>query len=135
MVKALLISDDTGFPYYSKHTEAFTGLESSLLSGLISSINLIGQKFTDENILSVKYGEHEPFSYMVIIKKKIHRETKTIYFCFFIFGEFDLQLLKSIATEVFIEIKAEFVKRVVELSHLRKKVNRIIKWEWTTHKT
>ena len=72
MVKALLISDDSGFPYYSKHTEAFTGLESSLLSGLISSISLIGQMFTDENIVTVRYGEHDPFSYMVLIKKKIH---------------------------------------------------------------
>ena len=126
MIKAIFISDNKGIPYYSKYYESFTSLDSPIMSGLLSSITLIGQNLFHLDIATIKFGDHEPFSSLVIITKNIFHETKKIHFCFFITGKYDKSLLNSIATKIFIEIKNEFYNNTPELSHIRLKLNKII---------
>ena len=56
-LKCLLISDDSGIPFYSREFD-FEGIDATLLSGLLSAVGTIGKTLFKQDIATIVFGEN-----------------------------------------------------------------------------
>lgn len=126
MIKAILISDSVGFPFYSRSVNSFEELNKNLFSGLICAIGKIGKKLFHQNLATIHFGDNVSQSHMVIIAKQLFLEKKIIYFAFFIEGECNHILLKEIAASIFIEVKSFLSMPSEDLTQIQGKIDNIL---------
>jgi len=106
MIKLLLITDSTGFPFYSKYFDKkYIQFESTLLSGLISAIGTVGKTLFNEEIATISFGENEANNKIIIVSKELISIGKVIYFVFIVQGNYNFKLMSQLATHIFIETK------------------------------
>jgi len=103
MIKAILVCDSEGYPFYSNKMDPSIGdINPAIFSGLISAIGAIGKQLFKEDIARISYGDKYEIG---IITKELFGDKKLIYFVFLIEGEPDLPLMKKLSTNIFIETK------------------------------
>ena len=127
-LKCLLISDDSGIPFYSREFD-FEGIDATLLSGLLSAVGTIGKTLFKQDIATIVFGENiqpKNESKIIVISKEFFSIKKQIFFVFFYHGEQNMKQLRQLATTLFMESKHSFRDRVPETQQLRKNIDRII---------
>ncbi|MFW9873105.1 MAG: hypothetical protein ACFFG0_08400 [Candidatus Thorarchaeota archaeon] len=124
MIKSILICDSQGYPFYSKKLDPnLDEINPTIFSGLISAIGAIGKKLFKEEIATITYGENYE---IIIITKELLGGRKSIYFVFVIEGDADLQEMKQISTNIFIETKHVLKDPTSAQLDIKEKVNRIL---------
>ena len=127
-LKCLLISDDSGIPFYSREFD-FEGIDATLLSGLLSAVGTIGKTLFKQDIATIVFGENiqpKNASKIIVISKEFFQIKKQIFFVFFYHGEQNMKKLRQLATTIFMEAKHSFRDRTPETQQLRKNIDRII---------
>ena len=124
MIKAILITDSHGSPFYSRSVNDFEELNENLFSGLIGSIGNIGKQLFQQKLATINFGETDSTSHLVIITKEIFSEKKLIYFAFFVEQDCNHILLKDIAAQIFIDTKPFLLQEKAE--DIKDKVNEIL---------
>ncbi|MHA1474144.1 MAG: hypothetical protein ACTSPA_07805 [Promethearchaeota archaeon] len=127
-LKCLLISDDSGIPFYSREFD-FEGIDATLLSGLLSAVGTIGKTLFKQDIATIVFGENiqpKNASKIIVISKEFFQIRKQIFFVFFYHGEQNMKQLRRLATTIFMEAKQSFKNRTPETLQLRKNIDRII---------
>ena len=127
-LKCLLISDDSGIPFYSREFD-FEGIDATLLSGLLSAVGTIGKTLFKQDIATIVFGENiqpKNASKIIVISKEFFQIKKQIFFVFFYHGEQNMKQLRQLATTIFMEAKHSFRDRTPETQKLRKNIDRII---------
>jgi len=127
-LKCLLISDDSGIPFYSREFD-FEGIDATLLSGLLSAVGTIGKTLFKQDIATIVFGENiqpKNASKIIVISKEFFQIKKQIFFVFFYHGEQNMKQLRQLATTIFMESKHSFRDRTPETQQLRKSIDRII---------
>ena len=127
-LKCLLISDDSGIPFYSREFD-FEGIDATLLSGLLSAVGTIGKTLFKQDIATIVFGENiqpKNESKIIVISKEFFQIKKQIFFVFFYHGEQNMKQLRQLATTIFMEAKHSFRDRTPETQQLRKNIDRII---------
>ena len=127
-LKCLLISDDSGIPFYSREFD-FAGIDATLLSGLLSAVGTIGKTLFQQDIATIAFGENiqpKNSSKIIVISKEFFAIKKQIFFVFFYHGEQNMKQLRQLATTIFMEAKHSFRDRTPETQKLRKNIDRII---------
>jgi len=127
-LKCLLISDDSGIPFYSREFD-FEGIDATLLSGLLSAVGTIGKTLFKQDIATIVFGENiqpKNASKIIVISKEFFQIRKQIFFVFFYHGEQNMKQLRQLATTIFMEAKHSFRDRAPETQQLRKSIDRII---------
>jgi len=127
-LKCLLISDDSGIPFYSREFD-FEGIDATLLSGLLSAVGTIGKTLFKQDIATIVFGENiqpKNASKIIVISKEFFQIKKQIFFVFFYHGEQNMKQLRQLATTIFMEAKHSFRDRTPETQQLRKSIDRII---------
>ena len=127
-LKCLLISDDSGIPFYSREFD-FEGIDATLLSGLLSAVGTIGKTLFKQDIATIVFGENiqpKNASKIIVISKEFFQIKKQIFFVFFYHGEQNMKQLRQLATTIFMEAKHSFRDRTPETQQLRKNIDRII---------
>ena len=127
-LKCLLISDDSGIPFYSREFD-FEGIDATLLSGLLSAVGTIGKTLFKQDIATIVFGENiqpKNASKIIVISKEFFQIKKQIFFVFFYHGEQNMKKLRQLATTIFMEAKHSFRDRAPETQQLRKNIDRII---------
>jgi len=127
-LKCLLISDDSGIPFYSREFD-FEGIDATLLSGLLSAVGTIGKTLFKQDIATIVFGENiqpKNESKIVVISKEFFQIKKQIFFVFFYHGEQNMKQLRRLATTIFMEAKQSFRNRTPETQQLRRSIDRII---------
>jgi len=84
-LKCLLISDDSGIPFYSREFD-FEGIDATLLSGLLSAVGTIGKTLFKQDIATIVFGENiqpKNASKITVISKEFFQIKKQIFFVFF----------------------------------------------------
>ena len=124
MIKAVLVCDSQGYPFYSKKMDPNIGdIEPAIFSGLISAIGAIGKKLFKEDIARISYGEKYEIG---IITKELFGDQKVIYFVFLVEGDPDLPLMKKLSTNIFIETKHVLKDPLAAQLDIKEKVDRIL---------
>ena len=127
-LKCLLISDDSGIPFYSREFD-FAGIDATLLSGLLSAVGTIGKTLFKQDIATIVFGENiqpKNASKIIVISKEFFQIKKQIFFIFFYHGEQNMKQLRRLATTIFMEAKQSFRNRTPETQQLRRSIDRII---------
>ncbi|QEE16546.1 hypothetical protein DSAG12_02376 [Promethearchaeum syntrophicum] len=127
-LKCLLISDDSGIPFYSREFD-FEGIDAALLSGLLSAVGTIGKTLFRQDIATITFGENvqpKNTSKIIVISKEFFSIKKQIFFVFFYHGEQKMKQLRQLATTIFMEAKQSFKDRAPETQQLGKMIDRII---------
>jgi len=127
-LKCLLISDDSGIPFYSREFD-FEGIDATLLSGLLSAVGTIGKTLFHQDIATIAFSENiqpKNSSKIIVISKEFFAIKKQIFFVFFYHGEQDMKKLRQLATTIFMEAKHSFKDRAPETQQIRKSIDRII---------
>jgi len=127
-LKCLLISDDSGIPFYSREFD-FEGIDATLLSGLLSAVGTIGKTLFKQDIATIVFGENiqpKNTSKIIVISKEFFQIKKQIFFVFFYHGVQNMKQLRQLATTIFMESKHSFRDRTPETQQLRKNIDRII---------
>jgi len=127
-LKCLLISDDSGIPFYSREFD-FEGIDATLLSGLLSAVGTIGKTLFNQDIATIVFGENiqpKNASKIIVISKEFFQIKKQIFFVFFYHGEQNMKQLRRLATTIFMEAKQSFRNRTPETQQLRKNIDRVI---------
>ncbi len=127
-LKCLLISDDSGIPFYSREFD-FAGIDATLLSGLLSAVGTIGKTLFKQDIATIVFGENiqpKNASKIIVISKEFFQIKKQIFFVFFYHGEQNMKQLRRLATTIFMEAKQSFRNRTPETQQLRKNIDRVI---------
>lgn len=126
MIKAILISDSSGFPFYSRSVNSFEELNKNLFSGLICAIGKIGKKLFKQNLATIHFGANISQSHMIVISKQLFSEKKIVYFAFFIEGECNHILIKEIAASIFIEVKSFLSVQSEHLAEIQLKIDNLL---------
>lgn len=130
MIKGFLISDSSGYPFYSKKmNDSAESIDSTLLSGLISAIGAIGKKLFEEEVATISYGDNNKFG-ITIISKEIFGAQKTIYFVFLLEGETEVKKLRQLCTNIFIETKYVLKNPQDSRLDIVKKVDRLLETKY-----
>ena len=127
-LKCLLISDDSGIPFYSREFD-FEGIDATLLSGMLSAVGTIGKTLFQQDIATIAFGENiqpKNSSKIIVISKEFFAIKKQIFFVFFYHGEQNMKQLRQLATTIFMEAKHSFRDRAPETQQIRKSIDRII---------
>ncbi len=127
-LKCLLISDDSGIPFYSREFD-FEGIDATLLSGLLSAVGTIGKTLFRQDIATITFGKNiqpKNASKIIVISKEFFQIKKQIFFVFFYHGEHNMKQLRQLATTIFMESKQSFRDRTPETQQLRRNIDRII---------
>ncbi len=127
-LKCLLISDDSGIPFYSREFD-FEGIDPTLLSGLLSAVGTIGKTLFKQDIATIVFGENiqpKNASKIIVISKEFFQIKKQIFFVFFYHGEQNMKQLRKLATTIFMEAKQSFRDRAPETRQLRQIIDRLI---------
>ncbi len=124
----MLICDNGGIPFYSRDFDDFVKIDDALLSGLLSAIGTIGKSLFNQDIATITFGENigHKSSKIVTISKELFSLNKQIFFVFFIQGEVELKLLRSLSTRIFMEAKSSFKNVMPEQKLIAEKIDRII---------
>ncbi|MHA2008318.1 MAG: hypothetical protein ACXABO_11830 [Promethearchaeota archaeon] len=124
MILSILVSDSTGYPFYSRKIEPSIGdIDPAIFSGLISAIGAIGKQLFREEIATISYGDNYEIT---IITKELFGDKKVIYFVFLIEGDPDLSLMKKLSTKIFIETKHVLKDPYSAQLDIQQKVDRIL---------
>ncbi len=124
MIKAVLVCDSQGYPFYSNKMDPSIGdIEPAIFSGLISAIGAIGKQLFKEDIARISYGEKYEIG---IITKELYGDKKVIYFVFLIEGEPDLSLMKKLSTNIFIETKHVLKDPLSAQLDIKEKIDKIL---------
>ena len=124
MIKSILVCDSQGYPFYSKAFDNnMSDIDSTIFSGLISAIGVIGKQLFKEEIATISYGEKYEIA---IITKEIFGTQKSIYFVFIIEGDRDLKLMKQLSTNIFIETKQVLKDPDAAQLDIKQKVDKIL---------
>lgn len=124
MIKAVLVCDSQGYPFYSNKMDQSIGdIEPTIFSGLISAIGAIGKQLFKEDIARISYGEKYEIG---IITKELFGDKKLIYFVFLVEGEPDLPLMKKLSTNIFIETKHVLKDPLSAQLDIKEKIDRIL---------
>lgn len=127
MIQKFIITDSDGFPHYKRDfDESIPTIDNTLLSGLISTIGILGKKLFKKEIARIAFGLGINQSHIFIVSKELLRKGKTIYFVFFLKGEYNEKLVKNIATTIYIENKDQLVGSDKFNYELNAKIDRII---------
>ncbi len=112
MLESLLIHDTSGTSIYHRNfRESFKFGDPTLVSGLISAIDSIGQQLFSKQIAVVTYGEDnisnidEPISKILVFSRDLFGQEKHINFVFFSTGDISMKVLREVVTTIFLEIK------------------------------
>lgn len=135
-LKCLLISDDSGIPFYSREFD-FEGIDATLLSGLLSAVGTIGKTLFKQDIATIVFGENiqpKNESKIIVISKEFFQIKKQIFFVFFYHGEQNMKQLRKLATTIFMESKHSFRDRTPETQQLRRSIDRIIELKFDSLK-
>ncbi len=127
-LKCLLISDDSGIPFYSREFN-FEGIDATLLSGLLSAVGTIGKTLFRQDIATITFGasiQTKNSSKIIVISKEFFAIKKQIFFVFFYHGEHNMKQLRQLATTIFMDSKQSFRNRTPETLQLRKDIDKII---------
>jgi len=127
-LKCLLISDDSGIPFYSREFN-FEGIDPTLLSGLLSAVGTIGKTLFRQDIATITFGasiQAKNSSKIIVISKEFFSIKKQIFFVFFYHGEHNMKQLRQLATTIFMDSKQSFRNRTPETLQLRKDIDKII---------
>ena len=127
-LKCLLISDDSGIPFYSREFN-FEGIDATLLSGLLSAVGTIGKTLFRQDIATITFGasiQAKNSSKIIVISKEFFAIKKQIFFVFFYHGEHNMKQLRQLATTIFMDSKQSFRNRTPETLQLRKDIDKII---------
>ena len=127
-LKCLLISDDSGIPFYSREFN-FEGIDATLLSGLLSAVGTIGKTLFRQDIATITFGDSiqaKNSSKIVVISKEFFAIKKQIFFVFFYHGEHNMKQLRQLATTIFMDAKQSFRDRTPETLQLRQTIDKII---------
>ena len=128
-LKCLLISDNSGIPFYSRQFD-FEGIDAALLSGLLSAVGTIGKTLFRQDIATITFGESiqaKNSSKIIVIARDFFALKKQIFFVFFYHGEHNMKQLRQLATTIFMEAKHAFRDQAPQEMHqLRKSIDRII---------
>ncbi|UYP47569.1 hypothetical protein NEF87_003854 [Candidatus Lokiarchaeum ossiferum] len=126
MIKGLQICDSKGFPIYTRTANNFTGINGTLMSGLISAIGVMGKELFKQNIANITFGEGSNTSYLTIIRKELFKENKSIDFVYFSEQKCDLASLNNISTTIFIDSKRDLIDSSKVRDDLKPRINKII---------
>ena len=132
MIKAFLITDTSGHPFYSRAVNDFEELPGNLISGLISSIGNLGKQLFNKDLATIHFGEGLVKSHLLIITRNLFFEKKMIYFAFFIEGETcNHKILQDIAANIFIQTKQTLKTETSDLNIIKEKVDRILETQYS----
>ena len=124
MIKAILVCDSEGYPFYSNKMDPSIGdINPAIFSGLISAIGAIGKQLFKEDIARISYGDKYEIG---IITKELFGDKKLIYFVFLIEGEPNLPLMKKLSTNIFIETKHVLKDPLSAQLDIKEKVDKIL---------
>lgn len=126
MIKGLQICDSKGFPIFTKNAINFSGINGTLMSGLISAISVMGKELFKQNIANITFGEGSSTSYLTIIRKELFKENKSIDFVYFSEEKCDLSALNHISTTIFIDSKKHLIDSSIVHDALQPRINQII---------
>ena len=106
MIKTILICDENGYPFYSRHIDKkFAHLDPILFSGLISAIGTLGKQLFKEEIAKISYGTSSKLKNIVVVKQELFGINKAMYFVFITKGEVDYELIHQLKTAIFMATK------------------------------
>ncbi len=126
MILCLQICDSQGFPFYTRSFAGFVEINAVLLSGMVSAVGSLGRKLFKQDIATITFGSGEDLTYMVVIAKDLFFAEKSIYFVFYIKGEFKIKSIREIATTFYIENKAQLNTSNFDTKKIEEKVNQLI---------
>ncbi|TFF97633.1 MAG: hypothetical protein EU547_03750 [Promethearchaeota archaeon] len=127
MIQKLIITDSNGYPHYKRDfDEKLPPIDNTLLSGLISTIGILGKKLFNKEIAKIAFGLGINQSHIFIVSKELLHKRKTIYFVFFLKGEYDEKLVKNVATTIYIENKDQLLSSDNFNNKLRARIDKII---------
>ncbi|MHA1520888.1 MAG: hypothetical protein ACTSRK_11960 [Promethearchaeota archaeon] len=113
-LKSMLICDNGGLPFYSRNFDEFIQIDDALLSGLLSAIGTIGKTLFKQEIATIKFGEGNEISRILVITRELFSSHRQIFFVFFYTGEIDIKRLRSVSTLIFMEAKRAFKDQTPE---------------------
>jgi len=127
MIQKLIITDSDGFPHYKRtFDDKIPPIDDTLLSGLISTIGILGKKLFKKEIAKISFGLGMNQSHIFIVSKELLQRGKTIYFVFFLKGDIDEKLVKDAATTIYIENKDQLLGSDKFSTKLTAKIDRVL---------
>ena len=125
-LKSMLICDNGGLPFYSRNFDEFIQIDDALLSGLLSAIGTIGKTLFKQDIATIKFGEGNEISRILVISRDLFSSHRQIFFVFFYTGTIDIKLLRSVTTMIFMEAKIAFKNQTPETKVVANMIDKII---------
>ncbi len=127
MIQKLVICDSDGYPYYKRDfDDDLPVIDNTLLSGLISTIGILGKQLFKKEIAHISFGLGINQSHIFIVSKELLRKEKTVYFVFFLKGDYNEKLVKDISTTIYIENKDQLIGTESFSSRLSAKIDKIL---------
>jgi len=120
------IYDSHGIPFFSRNFQEFHEIDNSILSGMVSAIQMIGERIFKENIATITFGEGSDLSFITIIQKDFFKEKRSINFVFFTEGQCETSLIQELSTTIFIDSKEFFRNPTHKQNEISHRVNLII---------
>lgn len=122
----MLICDNGGLPFYSRNFGDFIQIDDALLSGLLSAIGTIGKTLFKQDIATIKFGEGNEISRILVITRELFSSNRQIFFVFFYSGTLNIKLLRSVATMIFMEAKIAFKNQNPETKVVGNLIDKVI---------
>ncbi|MHA1619415.1 MAG: hypothetical protein ACTSVZ_09040, partial [Promethearchaeota archaeon] len=118
--------DNGGLPFYSRNFDEFIQIDDALLSGLLSAIGTIGRTLFKQEIATIKFGEGNEISRILVITRELFSSHRQIFFVFFYTGEIDIKRLRSVSTLIFMEAKMAFKNQTPETKVVGMLIDKIL---------
>ncbi|MHA1672496.1 MAG: hypothetical protein ACTSYI_02625 [Promethearchaeota archaeon] len=125
-LKSMLICDNGGLPFFSRNFDEFIQIDDALLSGLLSAIGTIGKTLFKQEIATIKFGEGNEISRILVITRELFQSHRQIFFVFFYTGEIDIKRLRSVSTLIFMEAKIMFKNQTPETKVVGALIDKIL---------
>jgi len=126
MIKAFLICDSNGIPFYSKIFDSRIDYEPSIFSGLISAISTIGKTIFKEELATINFGIKSNAT-IIILYRDFYGIEKKIIFVFLAEGTIDHNKIRQFTSHILIETKVYLKNFDHKLNNgFEKKIEKII---------
>ena len=125
-LKSMLICDNGGLPFYSRNFDDFIQIDDALLSGLLSAIGTIGKTLFKQEIATIKFGEGNEISRILVITRELFSSHRQIFFVFFYTDSINIARLRSVATLIFMEAKIAFKNQTPETKVVGELIDKIL---------